>query len=209
MFKRLNQAGLSGRVLRQTHSSEISLIKTNTPTKKPNHALCTTLSHPNMFRWCTLYKCHVYQATLWVWLLNILGLTIFMWIRILLVCTLSKFCLLTETLHFNLCFPVNLVPANAEVTRLLYFCYWSTKGPNSTWWWQYPRSDVVFSWASETLENSKHKHGQNNNKWCTSRPLWQAVLNLKDWDWGPGSHGLEMCIVLAQQSQAGAGRKCP
>lgn len=160
-----------------------------------------------MFKWCTLYKCHVCQAILWVLLLYILGLTIFMWIRILLVCTLSKFCLLTAI--FNLCFPVNLVLANAEVTRLHYFCYWSTKGPNITLWWQFPRSDAVFSWASETLESSKHKHDQNNNKWCTSQPLWQVVLNLKDWDWGPGSQGPEICTVPTQQSQAGAGRKCP
>lgn len=126
-FKWLNQAGLSGRVLRQTHSPEISLIKTNTPTK--NHARCTTPSHPNMFKWCTVYKCHVYQAVLWVLLLNILGLTIFTWNRILLVCTLSKFCFLTDTLHFNLCFPVNLFPRQCWSHQAALFLLLKHKRP--------------------------------------------------------------------------------
>ena len=51
---------------------------------------------------------------------------------------------------------VNLVHANAEVTRLLaLFLLPKHLAPASSWWWQYPRGHVVF--ILQTLGSNKDK----------------------------------------------------
>lgn len=107
----------------------------------------------------------MYQVVLQFLSLDILGLIIIMWIRIVLVCKLSNFGLLTETiLSLIRVFLVILVQANAEVARLLSLCSRSTRLLKPLAMAITKGAGIAFSLASETLDNDKHKNGQNRTR---------------------------------------------